>query len=173
MENNEDSDMLYFLGLQTKIMASSPITPWEIDGEQWRQWHALFSWAPKFLQMVPAAMKLETLAPWKKSYDQPRQHIKKQRHIPLLIMFHLVKVMVFPVVIYGCKSWTIKKDEWQRIELWCWRRVLSHLDCKEIQPVHPKGDQSWIFIGETDTETETPIHWLPDVKSWHWKRLWC
>ena len=61
--------------------------------------------------MVPAAMKLETLAPWKKSYDQPRQHIKKQRHIPLLIIFHLVKVMVFPVVIYGCKSWTIKKDE--------------------------------------------------------------
>ena len=50
--------------------------------------------------------------------------LKKQRHIPLLIMFHLVKVMVFPVVIYGCKSWTIKKAEWQRIELWCWRRVL-------------------------------------------------
>ena len=108
-------------------MASSSITPWQINREQWKQWHTWFSRAPKSLQMVPAAMKLETLAPWKKSYDQPRQHIKKQRHIPLLIMFHLVKVMVFPVVIYECKSWTIKKAEWQRIdafELWCWRRVL-------------------------------------------------
>ena len=64
---------------KTKIMASSSITPWQIDREQWKQWHTLFSWAPKSLQMVPAAMKLEILAPWKKSYDQSRQYIKKQR----------------------------------------------------------------------------------------------
>ena len=131
---------------KTKIMASSSITPWQIDREQWKQWHTLFSWAPKSLQMVPAAMKLEILAPWKKSYDQSRQYIKKQRHIPLLMTFHLVKVMVFPVVMYGCKSWTIKKAEWQRIdafELWCWRRVLrvpwtarrsNQLILKEISP---------------------------------------
>ena len=70
---------------------------------------------------------------------------------------------------YGCESWTVKKAEHWRIdafELWCWRRLLSHLDCKEIQPVHPKGNQSWIFIGRTDAEAETPILWPPDVKSW-------
>ena len=71
---------------------------------------------------------------------------------------------------YGCESWTIKKAEHQRN--WCfWTVVLektleSHLDCKEIQPVHPKGDQSWLFIGRTDAEAETPILWLPDSKSW-------
>ena len=78
--------------------------------------------------------------------------------------------MVFPVVIYGCESWTIKKAEHQRIdafELWCWRRLLRvPLDCKQIQPVHSKGDQSWLFIGKTDVEAETPILWSPDAKNW-------
>ena len=85
------------------------------------------------------------LAPWKKSYDQPRQHIKS-RDITLQTKVHLVKDTVFPVVMYGCESWTIKKAECRRIdalELWCWRRLFeSPLDCKEIQPVHPKGNQS-------------------------------
>ena len=84
------------------------------------------------------------LAPWKKTYDQPRQHIKKQRHY-LPTKVYLVKAMVFPVVTYRCESWTIKKAERQRIdafELWCWRRLKSPLDFKEIQPVHPKGNQS-------------------------------
>ena len=65
---------------------------------------------------------------------------------------HLVKAMVFPVVMYGCESWTIRKTERQRIdafELWCWKRLLSPLNCKEIQWVHPKGNQSWVFIGRT------------------------
>ena len=77
--------------------------------------------------------------------------------------------MVFPVVMYGCESWTVKKVEHRRIdafELWCWRRLESSLDWKEIQPVHPKGDQSWVFIGRTDIEAETPILWLPHGKSW-------
>ena len=78
--------------------------------------------------------------------------------------------MVFPVVMYGYESWTINKAESQRIdafELWCWGRCLkSPLDCKEIQPVNPKGNQSWIFIGRSDAETETPILWLPDAKNW-------
>ena len=76
--------------------------------------------------------------------------------------------MVFPVVMYGCESWSIKKAECQRIdafELWCWRRLLSPLDCKEIKPVNPKGNQSWIFIGRTDVEAETPILWPPDTKT--------
>ena len=74
------------------------------------------------------------------------------------IKIRLVKAMVFPVVMYGCESWTIKKAECQRIdafELWCWRRLENPLDCKEIQPVHPKGDQSWVFIGRTYVEPET------------------
>ena len=78
--------------------------------------------------------------------------------------------MVFPVVMYGCESWTIKKAEHQRIdalELWCWRRLLkSPLDSKEIQPVYPKGNQSWIFIGRTDAEAEAPVLWPPDAKNW-------
>ena len=85
--------------------------------------------------------------------------ILKSRDITLSTKVQLVKAMVFPVVMYGCESWTIKKAEHRRIdafELWCWRRLL---DCKEIQPVHSKGDQSWVFIGGTDIEAETPILW--------------
>ena len=95
--------------------------------------------------------------------------ILKSRDITLPTKVHLVKAMVFPVVTYGCKSWTIKKAKCRRIdafELWCWRRLETPLDCKEIQPVHPTGNQSWIFIGRTDAETETPILWPPDVKNW-------
>ena len=76
--------------------------------------------------------------------------------------------MVFPVVVYGSESWTVKKAECRRIvafELWCWRRLLSPLDCMEIQPVPPKGDQSWVFIGKTDVEAETPILWPSHEKS--------
>ena len=82
---------------------------------------------------------------------------------------HIVKAMAFPVVMYGCESWTIQKAESQRIdafELQCWRRLLRvPLEWKEIQQVHPKGNQSWIFFGRTDAEAETPIFWPPDVKS--------
>ena len=79
----------------------------------------------------------------------------------------LVKATVFPVVIYGCESWTVKKAECRRIDTFELEKTLkSPLDCKEIQPVHPKGDQFWVFIGRTDVEAETPILWPPDVKSW-------
>ena len=95
--------------------------------------------------------------------------IFKSRDITLPTKVHLVRAMVFPVVMYGCESWTLKKAERRRIDafgLWCWRRLLnSSLDCKEIQPVHPKGDQSWVFFGRTDVEAETPILWPPDEKS--------
>ena len=92
----------------------------------------------------------------------------KSRDITLSIKVCLVKATVFLVVMYGCESWTTKKADGQRIdpfELWCWRRLESPLDCKEIQPVHPEGDQSWVFIGRTDAEAETPILWPPDVKN--------
>ena len=96
--------------------------------------------------------------------------ILKSRDITLPTKIRLVKAMVFPVVMYGCESWTIKKAEWQRIdafELWCWRRLLRvpWTARRSNQPVHPRGDQSWVFIGRTDVEAETAILWPPDVKS--------
>ena len=87
--------------------------------------------------------------------------ILKSRDITLPTKVHLVKAMVLPVVIYGYESWTVKKAECRRIdafELWCWEKTLeSPLDCKKIQPIHPKGNQSWVFIGGTGAEAETPI----------------
>ena len=76
--------------------------------------------------------------------------------------------MVFPVVMYVCANWTIKKAELQRIDafdLWYWRRLQRVLDCKEIQPVHPKGNWSWVFIGRTNVKAETPVLWPPDADS--------
>ena len=108
------------------------------------------------------------LTPWKESYDQPRQHIKKLRH------YFANKGLSSQV--YGFSSghvwmWELDyKESWVQ-KNWCfWNVVLektleSPSDCKEIQPVHPKGDQSWVFIGRTD-EAETPILWPPDAKSW-------
>ena len=93
--------------------------------------------------------------------------IFKSRDITLPTKFRLVKTMVFPVVMYGCESWTVKKAEHQRIdafELWCWRRLESPLDCKEIQPIHSKGDQLWVFFGRNDTKAEIPVLWPPHVK---------
>ena len=78
----------------------------------------------------------------------------------------LVKAMVFPVVMYGCKSWTVKEAEHQKIDTLVLEKTLeSPLDCKEIQPVHPKGEQSFVFIGRTDNEAETPVLWPPHEKS--------
>ena len=95
--------------------------------------------------------------------------IFKSRDIPLSTKVHLVKAMVFPVIMYGCESWTVKKAEHRRIdafELWCWRRLLRvPWTAKEVQPVHPKGDQPWDFTGRTDAETETPALWPPHTKS--------
>ena len=107
------------------------------------------------------------LAPWKKSYDQPRQHMKKQRHY-FANKTLSIQSYVFLVAMYGCESWTTNNAEHQRIdgfELWCWRSLESPLDCKEIQTVHPKGNQSWIFIGRTDAEAKIPILWPPEAKS--------
>ena len=94
--------------------------------------------------------------------------ILKSRDITLLTNVCLVKAMVFPVVIRGHESRTIKKAESRRIDvfkLWRWRSLESPLDCKEIKPVNPKGNQSCIFIGRTDAEAETPILWPPDTKN--------
>ena len=109
------------------------------------------------------------LAPWKKINDKPRQYIKKQKH-HFVTKVPIVKAMVFPVVQYRCESLTIKKAEhWRK---WCFQIVVlektfeSPLDSKEIKPVHPKGNQSWMFIGRTDAEAETSILRPPDAKNW-------
>ena len=94
--------------------------------------------------------------------------ILKSRDITLPTKVCLVKAMVFPKVMYGCESWTVKKAECQRtdaFELWCWRRLESPLDCKEIQPVHSKGDWSWVFFGRNDAKAETLVLWPPHAKS--------
>ena len=151
---------------KTKIMTSSPI--WEIDGEQWKQWETLFLGAPKSLQMVAAAMKLNWCLFLGRKLMTNLDSILRSRDITLPTEIHLVKALVFPVVMYGCESWTIKKIECWRIdalELWCWRRLLR-IPCKETKPVNPKRNQPWIFIGRTDAEAETPIVWLPDAKNW-------
>ena len=123
---------------------------------------------------VTAAMKLRHLLLGRKIMAN-LDSILKGRDITLPTNVYLVKAMVFPVVMYGYESWTTKKAEHWRIddfELWCWRRLESSLDCKEIQLIYPKGNQSWIFIGRTDAEAETAILWLRDVKNWLiWKTL--
>ena len=95
--------------------------------------------------------------------------IFKSRDITLLTKVRLVKAIVFPVVMYGCESWTVKKAERQRInafELWGLEKNLeSPLDCKEIQPVHSEGDQPWDFFGRNDAKAEAPILWPLHVKS--------
>ena len=95
--------------------------------------------------------------------------IFKSRDITLATKVHLVKAMVFPMVMYGGESWTVKKAECLKIdafELWCWRRLLKvPWTGKEIQPVHPKRDQSWVFFGKNDAAAETPVLWPPHVKS--------
>ena len=146
-------------------------------GKQWKQCQALFLGAPKSLQMVIAAMKLKDTYLGRKVVTN-LDSILKGRDITLPTKVHLVKAMVFPVVMYGCEIWmsygcelSFYKESWG-LKNWCfWTMVLektleSPLNCKEIQPVHPKGDQSWLFIGRTDAEAEAPILWPPDVKSW-------
>ena len=109
-------------------------------------------------------------SPWKKSYDQPSQHIKKQRHYfankgPSSQSYGFSSSHVWMWELDYKESWALKNRC-----LWTVALEKTHLesllDCKEIQPVHPKGDHSWIFIGRTDAEAETPILWPPNVKNW-------
>ena len=117
-------------------MESCPITSRQIDGETMETVTDLFSWAPKSLQMVTAVMKL-------KDYGKPRQHIKKHRNYFVNKGSYIVKAMVFPVVMYGCEGWAIKKAEHCRtdaFQLWYWRRLLR-LPWTAKRPVNSKGNQ--------------------------------
>ena len=137
-------------------------------GKQWKQWDTLLFWASKSLQMVTAAMKLRYLLLGRKSYDQPRQRIKKQRHCfankgPSSQSYGFSSSHVWMWELDYKESWALKN-------LCFWTVVLentleSPLDYKKIKPVHLKGNQSWIFIGRTGAEAETPILCPPDVKN--------
>ena len=114
-------------------------------GKQWKQCQSLFFWAPKITADGDCSHEIKRHLLLERKVMNNLDSILKNRDIALSTKVQLVKAMVFPVVMYGCESWTIKKAE--------------------IQPVHSKGDQSWVFIGGTDAEAETPILWPPDAKS--------
>ena len=135
----------------------------------WKQWETLFL-GSKITAAVYCSHEIKRYLLLGRKAMTNLDSILKSRDITLPTKVHLVKAMVFLVVMYGCESWTIKKAEHQRVdafELWCWRKLFeSPLDCKEIQPVHPKVNQSWIVIGRTDAEADVPIFWPPDAKNW-------
>ena len=132
----------------------------EIDGETVKTVADLIFWPLKITADGDCSHEIKRRLLLGRKVMTSLDSILKNRDITLPTKVHLVKAMVFPVVMYGCESWTIKKAE---SEEWCfWIVVLeklleSPLDCKEIQPVNPKGNQPWIFIGRTDAEAETPI----------------
>ena len=147
-------------------MASSPITSWQIDGETVETVSDFIFLGSKITADGDCSHEIKRLLLLGRKVMTNLDSILKSRDITLPINVCLVKAMVFPVIMNGCDSWTIKiAEHWRSdvFELWCWRRPL---DCKEIQPVHSKGDQSWVIIGRTDVEAETPILWPPDAKSW-------
>ena len=154
---------------KTKIMASGPITSWQIDEEIMETVRDFIFLGSKITADGECSHEIKRCLLLGRKVMTNQDSILKSRDITLPTKVRLVKAMVFPVVIYGCESWTIKKAEHWRIdafELWCWRRLKNLLDCKKIQLINHKGNQSWIFIGRTDTEAETPVLWLPDVKNW-------
>ena len=148
------------------IMASVPITSWQIDGETMETVTDVIFGGSKITADGDCSHEMKRLLFLGRKAMTNLDSIFKRRDITLPTKVHRVKALVFPVVIYGYERWTIKKAECRRIDafgLWCWRRLL---DWKEIQPVNSKGNQSWIFIGETNVEAETLILWPPDVKNW-------
>ena len=147
-------------------MASGPITSWEIDGETVETVLDFIFGGSKITADDDCSHEIKRCLLLGRKAMTNLDSILKSRDITLSTKVHLVKAMVFSVIMYGCESWTIKKAEHRRIdafELRLEKTFESPLDCKEIQPVHPKGDQSWVFIGRTDAET--PILWRPHAKS--------
>ena len=126
-------------------------------GKQWKQCQTLFLGGSKITADGDCSHEVKRHLLLGRKVMTNLDSILKSRDITLPTKVCLVKAMVFPTVMYGCESCTLRKAEHQRIdpfELWCWRTFESPLDCKEIQPVHPKGDQFWVLIGRTDVEAE-------------------
>ena len=154
---------------KTKIMASGPITSWDIDGETVETVSDFIFWGSKITADGDCSHAIKRCILLGRIVMTNLDSIFKSRDITLPTKVHLVKAMVFPVVMYGFESWTVKKAERRRIdafELWCWRRLLRvPWDCKEIQPVHSEGDQPWDFFGRNDAKADAIVLWPPHAKS--------
>ena len=148
-------------------MASSPTTSWQIDGETVERVADFIFLGSKITADGDCSHEIKRRLLLGRNVMTNLDSILKSRDITLPTKVCLVKAKVFPVVMYGCESY---EESWA-LKNWCfWTVVLektleSPLDCKEIQLVHPEGNQSWVFIGRTDVEAETPILWPPDAKS--------
>ena len=153
-----------------KIVASGPIPSWQIGGETVETVTDFIFWrGSKITADGDYSHEIKRHLILRRKVMTNLDSILKSRDITLPTKIHLVKAVVFPVVMCGCETWTIKKAEHQRIdafEVVLEKTLEGPLDCKEIQPVHPKGNQSWMFIGRTDAEAETPVLWPLDVKNW-------
>ena len=150
-------------------MASGPITSWQRDGDMVETVSDFIFLGSKITADGDCSHEIKRRLLLGRKVMTNLDSTFKSRDITLPTKVRLFKAMVFPVVTYGCESWTVKKPEHWRIdafELWCLRRLLRVPYCKKIQPVHPKGDQSWVFFGRTDAEAEAPIFWPPHEKSW-------
>ena len=169
MKVKEESEKVgLMLNIQkTKIMVCGPITLWQTDGETLETVADFIFLGFSITEDGDCSHEIKRCSLLGRKVMTNLDSTLKSRDITLSTKVNLVKGMVFPVVMYGCESWTKKKAEsWSidAFELWCWT-LESPLDCKEIPPVHPKGDQSWMFIGWTNVKADTPILWPPDVKS--------
>ena len=166
MKVKEESEQVALrLNIQkTKIMASGPITSWEIDGERVETMSDFILGGCKITTDGDCSHEIKRhLLLGRKVMTNLDSILKSRDVITLPTKVCLVKAMAFPVVMYGCENWTIKKAEHRRIdafELWCWRRP-----CKDIQPVHSEGDQPWDFFGRNDAKAETPVLWPSHAKS--------
>ena len=154
---------------KTKIMASGSITSWQIDGKTVEPVTDFIFLGSKITADGECSHEIKRRLLLGRKVKTNLDSILKSRDITLPKKVCLVKAMVFPVVMYGCESWTVKKTEHQRIdafEVWCWRRLLRVLwTARRSNQSILKGDQSQVFIGRTDVEAETPILWPPDAKS--------
>ena len=162
-------------------MASGPITSWQIDQETVDTVADFIFLVSKITADGACSHEIKRHLLLGRKVMTNLDSILKSRDITLPTKVRLVKAMVFPVVMYGCKNC----EEGWALKNWCfWTVVLektleSPLDCKEIQPIHPKGDQSWVFFGSTHVEAETPVFWLPLQTPvfckglTHLKRPWC
>ena len=150
---------------KTKIMASGPITSWQIDGETVADFIFL---GFKITADGDFSHEIKRRLLLGRKVMTNLDSILKSRDITLPTKVHLLKAMVLPVVMYGCESWTVKKAERRRIdafEVWCWRSLLRVPWTARIQPVHSEGDQPWVFFGRNDAKAETPVLWSPHGKS--------
>jgi len=154
---------------KTKIMAPGPITSWQIDGETVETVADFIFLGSKITADGDCSYEIKRHLLLGRKVMTNLDSIFKSRDITLPTKIRLVKAMVFPVVMYGCESWTVKKAECQRIEafeLWCWRRLLRVPWSATRSNQSILKDQSWVFIGGTDAKAETPILWPPHAKSW-------